>query len=114
MTKGKISVASLLLPKHYKPETEAEPKRNIFCVIENDFSSKILQVSYLINPPAVPTAMPVPDGPISRFSSWLDVFIKPLRGFGKGRNLMRLAFPDANHRDDQEDECREAEQSATD
>jgi hypothetical protein len=53
--------ASFLLPKYYNPETQAEPKRNILCVSENDFSSKILQVGCLANPPEMLTARSVPD-----------------------------------------------------
>lgn len=103
MTCQKGTVAGILLPKHCDSEAEAEPKRNIICVAENDFSSKILQVGYLIDAPWILTAMPVPDDTKSSgFVSSFDVFIEPTRGFSNWRNEMGLALPDADHRDDQE------------
>ncbi|HUS13278.1 MAG TPA: hypothetical protein VMZ30_22600 [Pyrinomonadaceae bacterium] len=45
----RAAFAVFLLPNHYEPHDEAEPKRNITPVLKDDFSSNILQLSYLAN-----------------------------------------------------------------
>jgi hypothetical protein len=51
MSQWKRPFAGFVLPKYCESKAEAEPKRNILCVPQNDFSSKILQVGFT-NPPA--------------------------------------------------------------
>ena len=58
-------------------------------------------------------AMKMPDG-ASALVAGLDMVVKPLSRFGKRRDLMGYALPGTNHRDNQENEGREAEQLATD
>jgi hypothetical protein len=41
-----VTFPGFLLGNHRDPETKAEPKRNINCVAENDFSPKMLQIGY--------------------------------------------------------------------
>jgi hypothetical protein len=44
MTWQKVAFTQLACLRRYNRKTEAEPKRNISCVAENDFSPKRLQV----------------------------------------------------------------------
>jgi hypothetical protein len=51
MSQSKGPFAGFVLPTYCESKAEAEPKRNILCVPQNDFSSKFLQVGFT-NPPA--------------------------------------------------------------
>jgi len=96
MTCRKIKFTGFLALKHCNPETEAEPKRNISCVAQNDFSPKMLQVAYR----AILRGASLQGGcqrKQLRFVSWFDTFIKPIGGVCKGRYLMRLALQDTKH-----------------
>jgi hypothetical protein len=101
MTERKPAFARSLLPKCCDVETKAEPKRNIVGVFENDFSSKIQQAvtgkpSARFRCNASATCIPPGSGPAQ-----LDVIVEPLSRLVEGTDVVRLAFRDADHRDDQ-------------
>lgn len=100
MSYRKPAFAHSLLPECYETRAKAEPKRNIVSVFENDFSSKIQQAG-LAKPPRTSIAMPVPEAPPGLGLLKLDMIVEPLRRFRQGADVMRFAFSDANHRDNQ-------------
>jgi hypothetical protein len=46
MSCWKDAFACSMLPKRCNPKTDTEPKRNVLCVPQHDFSSKILHLDY--------------------------------------------------------------------
>ena len=109
MTYREFAFARLLLPKCCEAGAKAEPKRNIVSVFENDFSSKIQQA--VTGKPSAESRCNASATCILQGSglAQLDVIVEPLGRFAQGTDVVRLAFLNTNHRNNEKHEGCELE-----